>query len=565
MIEVRGLSLHYPDAAGPTLAGVDLRVGPGELVLITGPTGCGKSSLLNCMNGLLQHEGNARVEGAVLLDGRDVRGLALVDVCRIAGTVFQNPDTQICTATPETEVAFGLENLGVDRAAMARRIDEALAAVRLDDCRRQAAATLSGGQKQRLAIACALALKPKVLFLDEPLSQLDPQGVGEILGVIHDLKLAHELAVVLVEHRVEETIALADRVVLVDGGRVVADFARAEALADLAPMRRLGLSLPLVADLFERLGRPERPLAADDAPLIRKPPLASDGERGEGVSQAVCTRADRLPPQKAVSPTRLEGQPDENHPVCRIDGLAFSYGRHGPAAFEGFRLTLRRGDRVALMGPNGSGKSTLLHLLAGLLKPRAGRIDWAGEKRPSVGLVMQVPDLMLFSESVRREVDFAPLHARLAPDERARIVAAVLARMGLEELADQAPFALSRGQRLRTAVGSVLSKRPSVLLLDEPTTGQDREQIERMMTGLEDEFDLVVFCTHDVQTAARHANRIVLIDAGRVLADGDPVDVLFDPEAVRRASLRPTNLQVYAARNGLRVLDADSFLEAIGG
>ncbi len=544
MIEVDRLSLRYVDAPEPTLAGIDLRVAPGELVLITGPTGCGKSSLLNAMNGVLQHESTARVEGTVRLDGQDVRKLELAEICRIAGTVFQNPDSQICTATPETEVAFGLENLGLDRPTMVGRIDEALAAVRLDDCRHQSASTLSGGQKQRLAIACALALKPKVLFLDEPLSQLDPQGVEEILGVIRDLKLAHELAVVLVEHRIEETIALADRVVLIDGGRVVFNATRDEALADLGPMRALGLSLPLIPDLFDRLGRPERPLRAEEAPLLEcKPSLPLGQGWGEGVSQR---------------------QVREKHALCRIEDLAFAYARHGPAVFEGLGLTLRRGDRVALMGPNGSGKSTLLHLMAGLLKPRSGEIAWTDAK-PSVGLVMQVPDLMLFSESVREEVAFAPIHARTGRSERRRIVDAVLTRMGLDDLADQPPFALSRGQRLRTAVASILSQQPSVLLLDEPTTGQDREQIERMMTGLEDQFDLIVFCTHDVQTAARHANRIVLVEAGRVLADGDPVDVLFDHEAMQAASLRQTSLQAYAMRHGLRVLDVDSLLRISSG
>lgn len=529
MIEVRGLSLRYTDAPEPTLVDVNLRVGPGELVLITGPTGCGKSSLLNAMNGILQHESSARVEGTVLLDGQDVRELELAQICRMAGTVFQNPDSQICTATPETEVAFGLENLGLDRREMVRRIDEALAAVRLEDRRHQPASTLSGGQKQRLAIACALALEPKVLFLDEPLSQLDPKGAEEILGVIHDLKLAHELAVVLVEHRVEGTIALADHVVLMDQGRIVLDATRDEALRDLTPMRRLGLNLPLLADLFQRLGRPERPLGAHDAPMLE-----------------VSAAAERAPvPQRDL--------------LCEARGLTFRYTRHGPPVFDDLSLALCCGDRVALMGPNGSGKSTLLHLIAGLLRPRAGEIAWR-DGSPSVGLVMQVPDLMLFSESVREEVAFAPIHARIARDERRRVVEAVLARMGLEDLADQPPFALSRGQRLRTAVGSVLSMQPSVLLLDEPTTGQDREQIERMMTGLEEQFDLVVFCTHDVQTAARHANRIVLLDAGRVLADGDPLDVLFDHEATEAASVRQTSLQAYGMRHGVKVLDVEAFL-----
>lgn len=533
MIEVERLSLQYADAAEPALVDVSLRVAPGELVLVTGPTGCGKSSLLNCLNGIVQHESSARLEGIVRLDGRDLRAWDLAEVCRTAGTVFQNPDSQICTATPETEIAFGLENLGVDRATMTERIGEALAVVGLGDCRRQPTATLSGGQKQRLAIACALALKPKVLLLDEPISQVDPRGVGEILRLVARLRAEAALTVVLVEHRVEETVALADRVVLMDRGRIVLDRPRDAALADLAPLRRLGLNLPLLADLFERLGRSERPLRPGDAPRLS------------------VRRPDPRPPRPRAEP------------LCEVRRLGFRHGRHAPALFDDLNLTLHRGDRVALMGPNGSGKSTLLDLLAGLRSPRSGEIAWRDGPAPSVGLVLQAPDLMLFCESVRDEVAFAPKHARLPKPDRQRIVDSVLARLGLADLAGQSPFALSRGQRLRTAVASILAKRPAVLLLDEPTTGQDREQIERMMTALEHDFELVVFCTHDVQTAARHANRIVLLDAGRIVADGEPADVLFDEAAVAAGAIRPTSLQTLAGQHGVRALDVDSMLELV--
>jgi len=534
MIRASRLSLQYAGRSEPTLCHVDLLVRPGELVLLSGPTGCGKSSLLGCLNGILQHETSARVEGEVFVAGRNVRHLPPAELCRLVGTVFQSPDSQICTATPETEVAFGLENLGLDRPTMRRRIDRALEAVGLDGCRHQAAATLSGGQKQRLAIACALALEPKVLLLDEPISQLDPQGAQDILKLIAQLKSRHELAVVLVEHRIEETIALADRVVLLDGGRKVLDLPRDELLGNLEPLRKLGLNVPLLPELFQRLGRPERPLRAEEAP-----PLVFTGK-----------------PQRAPNPGGEE--------ICRIRNLRFTYSKHSPAAIDRLNVTFRRGQRVALMGSNGSGKSTLLHLLAGLLRPQSGSVDWAAQVRRPIGLVMQTPDLMLFCETVRAELAFAPQHAGWSSKRRQQVVQEVLRQMDLALLAQEPPMALSRGQRLRTAVGSVLSMQPNVLLLDEPTTGQDREQIERIMSALEQQFDLVIFCTHDVQTTARHATRVLVLHEGRLLADGSPTEVLFDDRVLRTAGLRRTSLQEYALRCGVRALEVDNLLEMIG-
>ena len=591
MIEVRELSLRYPGRAAPTLRRVNLRVRKGELVLVAGPTGCGKSSLLNCLNGILVHESAAVIEGEILLEGRDIRRMPLREICRLTGSVFQNPDSQLCTATVESEVAFGLENMAVERGEMRRRMDEALETVALLSRRHDPVATLSGGQKQRLAIACALALRPRILLLDEPVSQLDTQGAAEILEVIARLSEQHDLAVLLIEHRLEETARLADRVVLMDQGGVVSDKLRDEALRDLTDLRSLGLAVPQLPDLFCRLGRTERPLTAEDAPLL---PLPGGGKVLDGNLEK---------PPISVFPPVSRLQTPASKETCVIRNLGFRYGKNAPLVLDDLSATFHRGDRVALMGANGSGKSTLLHLLAGTLKPTSGGLEWrpcgegenppfvppqagggkpppfvppqaGGEKPPPgrkksknggprAGLVLQVPDLMLFQETVADEIRFAPRHLGAPAPECDEITRDVLERMGLTELADEAPFSLSRGQRLRTAVGSVLSMRPRVLLLDEPTTGQDREQIERMMDGLAEGFDLVVFCTHDVDTAARHSNRVIVLAEGGVLLDGPPGEVLFDAEGLGRAKIRQTSILRYAARLGVRALGVGELVEIL--
>ncbi len=535
MIDARNLTVSYPGRETPTIADVSFRLEAGELALITGPTGCGKSTLLNCLNGVLIHESPARVSGRIEVARRDVAATSLADLCRVVGSVFQNPDSQICTSTVETEVAFGLENLALDRATMRRRIDEALDFVGLAERRAHLTATLSGGQKQRLAIACALALQPKVLLLDEPISQLDSEGAAEILGVIARLKETHRWSVVIVEHRLDEIVALADRVAVMNEGRLVLNETRDHALADLSLYQTLGLAVPHLPELFSRLGRSERPLDSAEAPLL-------------------APHRQLAVPAKTATPERL---------IATVRDLQFRYDKRGAMVLDGLDAEFRAGERVALMGANGSGKSTLLGLLAGIYTLTAGDVRWADAPTPRIGLVIQQPDLMLFKETVRDEAAFAPQHLGLDPTACHGIVESVLDRMGLVSVAGDAPFALSRGQRLRTAVASVLSMTPNVLLLDEPTTGQDREQVERMMGGLSEQVELLVFCTHDVDTAARHASRVILLEGGRIIADGPTRAVLFDYDRLRRARIRPTSAQLYAERLGLRALQVDELVEAL--
>ncbi len=535
MIDLRQVTVRYGTRVEPTLSAVDLHVAPGELVLVSGPTGCGKSTLINCINGVLLHESDARVEGVIRVVDHDVRTTPLDRLCRFVGSVFQNPDTQLCTATPETEVAFGLENMAVPRPEMGVRIDEALALVGLAEVRHQPVETLSGGQKQRLVIACAVAMNPSVLLLDEPISQLDPEGADEILATLARLMAEYDQAVLVVEHRLEEVARLADRVVVMEAGRVRGDWAAKQAFLDLAPLRKLGLSLPHMPDLFCRLGRRERPFAPEEAPLLE-------------------VRHPMAPPS---------GDAASREPVVSLHDLRFAYGRHMDPVLDGVNLDLRRGDRVALMGGNGSGKSTLLNLLAGALRAAPGTVAWHAAPPPRIGLMVQQPDLMLFQLTVLDEALFAPRHQGLTQEDAERRARAALDRMSLLQHTGEPAFALSRGQRLRAAVASILSMRPGVVLLDEPTTGQDRDQIERMMDGLAAGLDLLVFCTHDVDTAARHANRVVLLADHGIIADGPPREVLFDAACLRAARIRPTSAQVYARRLGVKALQVAELAEIL--
>jgi energy-coupling factor transport system ATP-binding protein len=536
MIRVQGLTVQYASRNEPTLHGVEFNAAPGEFVLLCGPTGCGKSTLVQCLNGILFHESAANITGEVRVGGADPGIVPLHDLCRTVATVFQSPDAQVCTGRVDREVAFALENLAMPREEMRARIEEALLAVGLSAQAHSPTATLSGGQKQRLAIACALALRPRVLLLDEPISQVDPEGSAEILAVLDRIKREWQCTIVVVEHRLEEVAPLADRVVILDRGAVLSDLPAARAFTNMHTPRNIGLALPHLPDLFCRLGRPERPLDAETAPLleVRRKPLPDEAGSAEPV-------------------------------LLEVDNLRFRYHRNAPLALDGIGLTLRRGDRVALLGGNGSGKSTLLRLVAADLRPSEGRIDWTGREdaRHPAGLVLQQPDLMLFQETVREELAFAPRHLGFTLDRTEAAVTSALDRMGLAALANDAPFALSRGQRLRTAVASVLTLEPRILLLDEPTTGLDREHIERMMDGLAASLDALVFCTHDVDTAARHANRVILLHAGQIAADGPARAVLADEDLLRTASVRPTSALRYARRLGIDAVTVNELEEAL--
>ena len=456
-LELSGAAYRYP--GGARVGPVDLAVGAGEIVLVTGPTGCGKSTVLRAAAGLSQRHGQGDSQGVIRIGGRDPAQMSPAERVQCVGFVAQDPADQILTGTLGDEVAFGLESAGWPAEAIEARVLETLVELGFSGESERGTHQLSGGQRQRLIVAAALAGGARLLLLDEPLAHLDPGAVVELVAQLRRVREAG-VSVVLVEHRLEPVWDLVDRVVVMADGRIVSDGVRAEVSMEL--LDSLGLAVP---------GR-----------LALRDPAA--------------------PPPAGPA-------------VLSAEGLHHSYGAR--PALRGVSVVARAGERIALLGANGSGKSTLISLLAGSLRTRGQRIE-AGR----VLDVPQDPDLALFGATVREELAYGPVEAGLGLDAVAERVERAAKALSISDLLERPPQALSRGQRLRTAVAAALTCEPAVLLLDEPTAGQDRDQVERMMSALREVFRerVLLFATHDVDLARRHATRVILLDQGAVVSDG---------------------------------------------
>ncbi|MEV7077356.1 ATP-binding cassette domain-containing protein [Streptomyces sp. NPDC093516] len=539
MIRFEDVSVTYDGAAAPTVRGIDFEVPEGELVLLAGPSGVGKSTVLGAVSGLVPHFTGGTLRGRVTVAGRDTRTHKPRDLADVVGTVGQDPLAHFVTDTVEDELAYGMESLGLAPDVMRRRVEETLDLLGLAGLRNRPIATLSGGQRQRVAIGSVLTPHPSVLVLDEPTSALDPAAAEEVLAVLQ--RLVHDLGttVLMAEHRLERVIQYADRVVLLPSpGAAPVLGAPAEVMA-VSPV------YPPVVALGRLAGWTPLPMTVRDArrraaDLRRR--LENDAPQGRGEL--------RGRPQ----PTRTRECSAAPTPVGALHALSVTRARI--RALRDVDLTITPGETIALMGRNGAGKSTLLNSLVGLVTPSSGTVR-LGEAVPhrtspkdlvrKVGLVPQEPRDLLYADTVAAECAAADKDAGASPGTCRALVTDLLP--GVAD--DTHPRDLSEGQRLALALAVVLTARPPLLLLDEPTRGLDyaaKARLVAVLRGLAAEGHASVLATHDVELAAELADRVVLLAEGEVIADGPTAEVV-----VSSPSFAPQVTKILAPQQWLTV------------
>ena len=507
------VTFSYPEASAPALANVSLEIEAGQFALVVGASGSGKSTLLRCINGLVPHFSGGTFAGRVTVARLDTREHPPRDLASVVGFVFQDPEAQFVTERVEDELAFALENAGVPPLTMRKRVEEVLDALGIAALRNRAVSSLSGGEQQRVAIAAALALQPKVLVLDEPTSQLDPQSAEDVLGALVRLNADLGLTIVLAEHRLERVLQFADRVIFLPGVGELPFMGDPRQV-----MESVTLTPPLVT-LGKALGWQPLPLTIKEGRRFASLHVSAPRVTHRAVRQNVKSR-----PQPAVA--------------LQVRDVWYADG--SKEILRGVTLSASAGELVALMGRNGSGKTTLCKSIVGLVRPQRGLLKVNGQDVKDrstaeicrqVGYVPQNPGALLFADAVRDELIVTLRNHGL--DEATAPVAPgeLLDTLGLAEVASQYPRDLSTGQRQRTALASVLVTRPSILLLDEPTRGLDyaaKSTLVNILKHWQAQGTAIVMVTHDVELVATCADRVALMAEGEIVVDGPVRQVLSE-------------------------------------
>jgi len=508
---IDNLSFRYRDRPGTAIHNISFEAKPGEILLIAGASGCGKTTLVRAINGLIPRSYKGEISGQVLLFGKDTKDWKLSQISQKIGTVLQDPERQILGTKVLNEVAFGLENLSMARDEIFMCVDEALNFLKISHLRDRETFNLSGGEKQKVALAGVLAMRPSILLLDEPLASLDPASAQDTLDAVRALA-DDGMTVLLVEHRVEDVLRIAPERVMFMGEGEIRYLGDVQGLSKVVNYREVKLPAEQI------VGR---------------------------------ARQDPPPVEIQVLPGAT-GKSAEKEALVKFQDVAFGYDVEREV-LHGINLEINRGDVIAVLGPNGAGKTTFVKHAIGLLKPKSGSVLVNGrdtreasvaEIASMLGYVFQSPSHMLFAPTVREELSFGPTNMKHPRQQIEMEVKEALKIVNLSDKENDPPLALSFGQQKRVSIAAILAMRSKILVMDEPTAGQDYQNYMNFMDSILQmpAFEAILFITHDVDLAVIYANRVLMVNDGRLVADGTPQDVLRDFDRLKANRLVPTSL-----------------------
>lgn len=543
-IKLEKLTYSYPYSDSQVLSDINLELKKGEFVLLVGPSGCGKSTLVRCLNRLIPDISGGNFSGHILLQGKDLKNEKIRKLALEVGMVFQNPETQLFCMTVAEDISFGPENLGLPRTEVLSRVETALKAVRLEKLRDHFIFTLSGGEKQRTAIGGNLAMEPEILVLDEPTSDLDPAGTQEVLELLRRLNEEKQTTLILIEHKLDSVFEMADRMLVMDEGRLILDGKPFEILCrEEETLKKLGIQTPQLTEIARLLGMGyEASINLSYENVLKQ--LAKLLQVPAAKSQLEKQRVEKPEIFSSILPSK------ENLPLVQIEDLCYRL-EDGSEILKNINFDIKSGEFLALIGHNGAGKTTLAGHLIGFCRPSCGRILLnekdirkysTAQLSKTVGYLFQNPDSQIFMDSVIKEVRFGLENVGIPKDKIEKLVNESLETMELSAYKNRHPHSLSRGQRQRLAVASILALEPDLLVLDEPTTGQDRGHILKFLDKIRELKKLgktVILITHDMELVAEYAERVVVMKQGRILMDGPTANVFSNTKKLNEAGIIP--------------------------
>lgn len=514
MLKINQLQFKYPTLSNTVLNIPALQLPRASFSLVIGPSGGGKSTLLRLTNGLVPHFTGGSLTGEIEVNGLDPIRSGPHIMSKHVGFVFQEPENQFVVDVVEDEIAFSLENAGIPREEMKERITTMLEQLNIRHLRTRKLASLSGGEAQRVAIAAVLVLHPALLVLDEPTSQLDPQAASQVLSLLEQLRSNLNLTILIAEHRIERVLPFCAHLIIVPGGSQPTRSGPIQSMLTHSPY------LPPVSELFRQRG------------VFPLPISAAEAEPRRGTLNVPW-------PEKNIPPPR----PPIEKPILCVHNLSVSNAAE--PILTNINFELAHGERLVIMGPNGAGKSTLLRSLVGLVKPSSGKIELQGKDisnsntaalSKTIAFLPQDPNALLFSETVYQELEHTlKNHAQTPNPDR---IMDLLGQLNLKDRSDRYPRDLSSGERQRVALGAVCITKPPILLLDEPTHGLDpslKNGLVQLLKSWNQAGMSIILVTHDVEFAASFAQRIILLEKGRITAQGNPRSVftqnpIFTPQ-----------------------------------